>query len=134
MTARDALKISDRITAVAVAAIGLAGTLAAAYVGYRQWRMTRRDSGREDFLKTRRQTYHDLWRMVETVHTDLRLEPEQLSILRKQIADVNSYILMNEVYLGDDDHRLVDAYLRALGEMVSWAQREGDFQTQRPYG
>ena len=71
---------------------------------------------------------------METVHTDLRLEPEQLSILRKQIADVNSYILMNEVYLGDDDHRLVDAYLRALGEMVSWAQREGDFQTQRPYG
>ena len=25
----------------------------------------------------------------------------------------------------DDDHRLMNRYLQALGEMITWAQREG---------
>lgn len=68
--------------------------------------------------------------MVETVHADLRLHPDKLPQLTNQIAEVNSYILKNDIYLADGDHKLVDAYLRALGEMVSWAQREGDVTTQ----
>ena len=68
--------------------------------------------------------------MVETVHTDLRLDPDNLLGLQDQIAEVNSYILKNDVYLANGDHELVDAYLQALGEMISWAQREGDAETQ----
>jgi hypothetical protein len=120
----------DRLSNLVVALIGLGGSLAVSYIAYRQWRTTRRDSARQDLVKARHQIYAELWKMVETVHTDLRLDPDKLPGLQDQIAEVNSYILKNDVYLADGDHELVDAYLQALGEMISWAQREGDAETQ----
>ena len=118
--------MSDGTVKLVVALIGLTGTLAASYIAYRQWRLSRRDSAKTDFLKIRRESYQALWQMVETVHTDLRLEPGKLPGLRDRIARINSYVLKNEIYLSDGDHELVDSYLRALGEMISWSQLHAD--------
>ncbi len=69
--------------------------------------------------------------MVETVHSDLRTDPKkQLPSLKRHTAEINSYILKNEIYLSDGDHALVDSYLQALGEMITWIEREGDSATQ----
>ena len=58
----------------------------------------------------------------------MRTNSEGLRGLRNRILEVNSYILEKELYLNDGDHDLVNQYLKALGEMVSWVQREGDSQ------
>ena len=69
--------------------------------------------------------------MVETVHNDLRADPKKnLPSLRRHMAHINSYILRNEIYLAGGDQELVDSYLQALGDMVSWIQREGDSATK----
>jgi hypothetical protein len=119
---------------VAIALIGLAGTLIVAYIGYRQWRVNRRDSTRQEYIKTRRQTYETLWKLVEKIHVELRRYPDELRNLNNKIAEVNSYVLENELYLAKGDHELVDKYLEALGEMISWAQREGDPTILIPLG
>ena len=122
--------MSESALKIVVALIGLAGTLGASYIAYRQWRLSRRDSANTDFVKMRRESYQTLWAMVETVHTDLRVEPSKLPGLRDRMAEINSYVLKNEIYLADGDHELVDSYLRALGEMISWSQLHADPLTQ----
>lgn len=123
--------MSDPLVKILTALIGLAGTLAVAYLGYRQWRAGQRSSAQSELVGTRRRTYQELWNMVETVHNDLRVDPRKnLPSLKQHMAQINSYILKNEIYLADGDHELVDSYLQALGEMVSWIQREGDSDTK----
>jgi len=117
--------MSDATTKILTALIGLAGTLAVSFFGYRQWRAGQRNTSRSELVATRLQIYQELWKMVETVHTDLRADPRKLPWLKQQIAETNSYVLKNEIYLADGDHELVDSYLHALGEMVDWVQREG---------
>jgi hypothetical protein len=118
------------VSSLLVALIGLAGTLLVAYIGYRQWKRTRQDSMREEPVKARRQTYEQLWRLVEKTHVELRRNPSELSHLSDRIARINSFVLENEVYLADGDHELVNKYLAALGDMISWATREGDPATK----
>jgi len=123
--------MSDASIKIVTALIGLAGTLAVAYFGYRQWRAGQRSASRSELVATKRQTYQELWKMVETVHTDLRADPKKhLPALKRQMAQINSYILKNEIYLADGDHELVDSYLRTLGEMVHWIEQEGDSATK----
>lgn len=119
--------MSDGSIKILTALIGLAGTLGVAYFGYRQWRGGQRASSRSELVATKRQTYQELWKMVETVHSDLRADPKKhLPSLKRQMVAINSYILQNEIYLADGDHQLVDSYLQSLGDMVSWIQQEGD--------
>jgi len=113
-----------------IALIGLAGTLIVAYIGYRQWWASRQDSVRQDVVKARRQAYETLWKLVEKTHVELRRNPDEVQYLRLRIAEVNSYVLQNKLYLADGDHDLVNRYLQALGDMISWAQREGDPATR----
>lgn len=120
----------DWVSKLLVALIGLMGTLIVAYIGYRQWRLSRKDSTHQDVAKARRQTYEALWKLVEKTHVDLRINPDEIQRLPKRIAEVNSYVLANELYLADGDHALVNRYLEALGEMISWVRREGDPATQ----
>jgi hypothetical protein len=123
--------MSDATVKILTSLIGLAGTLSVAYFGYRQWRAGQRTSSRSELLASRRQIYQELWKMVETVHTDLRADPtKHLASLKHHVAQINSYILKNEIYLANGDHALVDSYLQALGEMVNWIQREGDSATK----
>ena len=123
--------MSDASIKILTALIGLGGTLAVAYFGYRQRRAGQRSASRSELVATKRQTYQELWKMVETVHTDLRTDPRKhLASLKRQMAQINSYILQNEIYLADGDHELVDSYLQALGEMVRWIQQEGDSATK----
>jgi hypothetical protein len=112
------------------ALIGLAGTLIVAYIGYRQWRLSREDAKRQDVVKAKRQAYEGLWKLVEKTHVELRTNPHELQHLRERIAEVNSYVLENEVYLADGDQELVNRYLEALVEMISWALREADPATR----
>lgn len=118
--------MTEWVSKLIVALIGLIGTLVVAYVGYRQWRITRRESARQDVTKVRRQTYEALWKLVEKTHVELRRNPDELQHLPERIAEINAYVLENEVYLADGDHALVNRYLQALGEMVSWVRRQGD--------
>src|SRR4030095_5040724 len=63
-------------------------------------------------------------KLVEERHVDVRLNPKEIKRLPKRIAEVNSFVLQNEIYLSDGDHSLVNQYLKALGEMVEWSKRE----------
>lgn len=118
------------MTEIIAAIIGLFGTLGVAYIGYRQWRQSRKDPARLEVSKSRRDTYTALWKLVEKIHIDLRRDPDNLRLLPNRILEVNSFVLENEVYLKDGDHELVNSYLQALREMVEWAQREGDALTK----
>ena len=111
----------EGLTPIIVAIIGLTGALVAAYMGYRQWRQTRRDSTQSDMIKARRQAYEELWRLVEKVHIDLRLDPRNIKKLPGQVKEVNTFIIQNEPHLSPGDHQLVNDYLVALKELVKWA-------------
>jgi hypothetical protein len=64
--------------------------------------------------------------MVASVDLDLQQYPPRLSGLKEKIVQVNSYVLTNSIYLAKSDRKLVGAYLRALGELTTWVQREGN--------
>jgi hypothetical protein len=110
----------DWLSTLGGALIGLSGTLIVALLGHRQWRRTRRDSLQDDVVKARRQAYEALWRMVERTHIDLRRHPGELENLSARIADINAFVLENEVHLEDGDYALVNRYLEALRQMVMW--------------
>ena len=122
--------MSESWTSIIVALIGLGGTLLAVYIGYRQWSRGRQDATRQDAIKTKREIYEGLWRLVEKTHIDLRTNPSELSHLPGRIATTNAYVLENEIYLADGDHQLVNQYVVALGQMMTWARKEGDPATR----
>jgi len=110
---------------IPIALIGLAGTLGPAYIAYRIATGKRRDKQRQYFVKAQRETYQEILKKVVSVDVDLQPDTPQLSGLRDKIAEISSYVLTNRVYLTKSDRKLVDAYLRALGELTAWVQREG---------
>ena len=113
-----------------IALVSLLGTLIVAYLGYRQWRLTRHDSSREPFVNMKHQVYERLWRLVEETHVDLRTDANELDNFKVRLARVNSFILENEVYLAEGDYDLVNQYLQALREMIAWVRTEGDEASQ----
>jgi hypothetical protein len=116
---------------IPIALIGLAGTLGPAYLAYRVATRKRRDEQRHAFVKAQRETYQEILKKVVSVDVDLQQDTPQLSGLRGKIAEINSYVLTNKVYLTKSDRKLVDAYLRALGELTTWVQREGSDEKMR---
>jgi hypothetical protein len=112
-------------TGMATALIGLAGTLGPAYLAYRIATGKRRDKQRQDFVKAQRETYQEILKKVASVDVDLQRDTPRISGLRDKMEEISSYVLTNRVYLAKGDPKLVDAYLRALGELTAWVQREG---------
>lgn len=118
------------LSALVVALIGLAASLTAVAVGYWQWSQGNREKKEESLRESTREVYEGLWKLVEDAHVELRRDPESYLQLEKRIGDVNSYVLRNELYLADDVHELVNRYLKALGEMASWARQQADTETK----
>jgi len=112
-------------TAIATGLMGLAGTLGPAYITYRIVKRKRDDRQRQEFVKAQRETYREILKKVVSVDVDLQRDTPQLSGLRDKIEEIRSYVLTNRVYLIKSDPKLVEAYLRALGELMAWVQHEG---------
>jgi|GEM_PF-6740308 len=110
---------------IEIALIGLAGALGPAYLVYRTATRERRAKQRQDFVKAQRETYQEILKKVASVDVDLQLNTPQLSGLRDKIVEINACVLTHRVYLTKSDLKLVDAYLRALGDLTAWVQREG---------
>ena len=110
---------------IPIALIGLATALGPAYLIYRRTTRERRDQQRREFVKAQRETYLEILKKVTSVDVALQPDTPQLSGLRDKIAEISSYELTNRVYLTKKDRKLVAAYLRALGELTAWVQREG---------
>src|SRR5579872_5515747 len=104
-----------------VALIGFAGALIPLLI----YNKNRRDERRRAFVKGQRETYQEILKKVASVDIDLQLNTPQLSGLRDKIVEINACVLTHKVYLTKSDLKLVDAYLRALGDLTAWVQREG---------
>ncbi len=108
-----------------VALIGLAGALIPAYLGYRAITRKEREKRRRAFVKAQRETYQGIFEKVTSVDVDLHKDIPQLSGLRDKRAEISAYVQTHSIYLTKSDRKLVDAYLRALGELTAWVQSEG---------
>ncbi len=108
-----------------VALIGLAGALIPAYVGYLAITRKEREKRRRAFVKAQRETYQEIFEKVTSIDVDLQKDIPQLSGLRDKRAEISAYVQTHSIYLAKGDHKLVDRYLRALGELAAWMQSAG---------
>jgi hypothetical protein len=123
---------------VLVAIIGLAGTLIATLIAYRQWRLGERLKREAAFVERQQTLYRELWEKVERAAVSLRRagadsadEPEAIRLLKREkefdaaIVDVNSFLLVNSLYIDRRDRDATRRYMDAVREYTSLLFRQG---------
>src|SRR5437879_2523276 len=132
---------------VIVAIIGLAGTLIAALIAYRQWRTGERLKREAGFVERQQALYRELWEKVERASVSLRRagadppdEPEPIRLLRREkefdaaIVEVNSFLLVNSLYIDRRDRDATRRYMDAVREYTSLLFRHGGPDALRRHG
>ncbi len=69
-----ALRNKEYVVPIAVALIGLVGTIAGLWVGYRRWLEDKRVAASKGFYAGRQEAYQQLWDKVEGLNVDARIE------------------------------------------------------------
>jgi hypothetical protein len=105
--------VKEFVVPILVALIGLAGTIAGLWVGYRKWREDKRVEASKLFHAGRQKAYHQLWEIVERLNVDARIDQIPQADYSRRIADINSFMLTTSVYIDDTDRNLVNSYIRA---------------------
>jgi hypothetical protein len=105
--------VKEFVVPILVALIGLAGTIAGLWIGYRKWLEDKRVAATKDFHASRQKAYQQLWETVERLNVDARIEQIPQSDYSKRITDINAFMLTTSVYIDDADRNLVNSYTRA---------------------
>jgi hypothetical protein len=120
--------VKDYVVPILVALIGLAGTLAGVWIGYRKWAEDKRAAASKGFRLGRQGAYQQLWAKVEQLNVDARIEQIPQQDYAKRIAEINAFMLTSSVYLDDADRNVVNSYIRAarrFHEVVRACEIEG---------
>jgi hypothetical protein len=99
---------------------GLAGIAFGAVLTQFRWTRDRSDARRGPYEEKRREAYDGLWRVVERAHVAARLEgPQSIANERRLVADVNSFAMVNGVYVDDDDRQLAFEYIAGVLQLLA---------------
>ncbi len=107
------LRNKEFVVPIAVALIGLVGTIAGLWVGYRKWLGDKRVAAAKGFHAGRQEAYQQLWEKVERLNVEARIEAIPDGDYSKRIAEINAFMLKSSVYIDDPDRQLVNSYLQA---------------------
>ena len=117
--------MTESLTTIVVALIGLLGTVLAAYLGYRQWRLSRRDLSSSSLVEKRRAAYETLWQRLNDLEVELRRSAIPSEQLGAQVAEINRCIMQNEIYVKDETRTLVNEYLKSVQRWTSHVRESG---------
>lgn len=95
---------------IAVALIGLAGTLLAAGLGYRQWQRSARSAA--PLAQDRGNAARELWERLQQAHLDLRAG--RSGATRESLRELNQFLIAKTPYLDRDLSAAAGEYLTAL--------------------
>ena len=107
------LRNKEYVVPIAVALIGLVGTIAGLWVGYRRWLEDKRVAASKGFYAGRQEAYQQLWDRVEGLNVDARIEALPTEDYSKRIAEINAFMLRSSLYIDDPDRQLVNSYIQA---------------------
>jgi hypothetical protein len=106
------LRNKEYVVPIAVAVIGLVGTIAGLWVGYRRWLEDKRVAASKGFYAGRQDTYQQLWEKVERLNVDARIEQIPQEDYSKRIAEINAFMLRSSLYIDEPDRQLVNSYIQ----------------------
>jgi hypothetical protein len=109
----DLFYSKDVLVPIAVALIGLVGTLTGLCVGYRKWLADKRIAASKTLTAGRQKAYEELWEKVERLNVEARIEEIPQEDYSKRIAEINAFMLRSSVFIDDSDRHLVNAYIQA---------------------
>ncbi len=95
---------------IAVALIGLAGTLLAAGLGYWQWRRSNRSAA--PLTQERGNAARELWERLQQAHLDLRAGKSGAT--RESLRELNQFLIAKTPYLDRELAGAAGEYLTAL--------------------
>ncbi|MET7372866.1 hypothetical protein [Micromonospora arida] len=105
---------------IATPLLAMAGVLFGLWLGHRRWRVEQTQKVASHFDDNLRQTYLELWDVVEDVHLRMRsavtgLSPGEFGGL---IADVNNFMIRKGLFIERKDRYLVLEYLFWTNEFL----------------
>lgn len=109
--------MSETFKTLLAPALGLAGTLTAAVLGYRQWRKQQDLARYGGFLTDRQAAYKQLWQKLEAVHLSVRSEDFREAEFSKLVRDVNVHMIEVGLLLDRGEKERVNEYIAALGNL-----------------
>jgi hypothetical protein len=107
------LRNKEYVVPIAVALIGLIGTIAGLWVGYRRWLADKRVAASKGFYAGRQTAYQQLWEQVERLNVEARIEQIPQEDYSKRIAEINAFMLKASLFIDDPDRQLVNSYIQA---------------------
>jgi hypothetical protein len=120
--------MKEYVVPVVVALIGLGGTIAGLWVGYRKWLEDKRVAAAKGFHAGRQGAYQRLWEKVEGLNVEARIDLIPQADYSKRIAEINAFMLTSSVYIDDSDRKVVNSYIQAahrFHEVVRSCEIEG---------
>jgi hypothetical protein len=88
-----------------------------AVLAYRRWWHEKSEGLGAQFRTRRLESYEELWRRLEQVHSYLRATGAQQAATTASF-DLNSYLLERSLYIDVEDRRLAADYIKALREVA----------------
>jgi len=110
--------------------IALCGVAVTAGLGYRQWRKQQDSARNASFRDDRRGAYKVLWEKVEEIHVRLRVSPREAVTVTADLQAINSFALLNSLYIDPKDVELVNSYLNAVRRLAGIVASDADKGTQ----
>lgn len=98
------------ITAVA----GLVGTGITLWYQSRQTKKKASQEGSDQFVLERRAAYKELWERAEGIHAAMRTDEGAPADFNKLLADLNTFIMKQSLYIERADWQLANEYLEAV--------------------
>jgi hypothetical protein len=94
---------------------GLAGAAAGVALAHFRWARDRATAREAPYEERRRDAYDGLWRVVETAHGVARTAPPKSAAAERDLlAEVNSFAMVNGVYIDAVDRQLAHEYISEI--------------------
>jgi len=124
----------DEIIKTAIPAlIALLGTLAAIFIGYRQWKSQRDQIRSQKFQEGRGLAYEQLWEKLEDVHLKVRTDSVGRREFDELVKGVNAYVLKNSLYVEKADSKLTTEYLGSVWKVSQLVAKSKDKRIKKEW-
>lgn len=107
----------DGFTGFVGPVLALTGTLAAALLGYRQWKKQQDLARFGSFLSERQTAYKVLWQKLEAAHLYVRSESFDEEAYREIVRAANTHLIAVGLLLDRGEKARVNEYLSALSDL-----------------